>query len=602
MYITILIYYIIYNFFLFSLIPTGALFYLRPLFVILLGTIFTIPTIFIKKRFLPIFILIINIGFCLILGEFGRVSIKTSVIITILTTLILVLIYLNRKITRRIGFTFLFLLIVTSLWQGKKLKYRSNLTMSNKNYTGKILEYGEQTTLKTYSIDSSSYYKGNKGLPGWYDKEYWGITTNLPLNGRMFYPEKPGKYPLILIVHGNHLSEIPSQRGYDYLLKNLASKGYIAVSIDQNFLNGNWTTTGVGLPKENDARGYLLLEHLALMEKWNTDPDSKLYNKIDMKNIGLIGHSRGGEAISIAAAKGPQYKIKALMALAPTDRQFREDINLMNISYITLHGANDGDLSSFKGRGQYNRTIFNTNNFNFKASYFIEGVNHSQFNTDWGNVDSTGPGKVYYGTNNNIKNIDQQEIAKMLSYLFFEITLKGKTELIPYIKNPQLIKTLPIIKYITDYSDSNLKSLYNFSFSDPSIVINPGLDHEYIYRRNNRSLKLTWFKTSSITFNNKLPNTDMKDILISIASNRYNEQTIEISLIKNQDKIYTKRIKLPGGIKKKIFKTDFFQIDKIEIEPHFQFFTIPAENWDKMEVTFIDKTGSVIIDNISCNT
>jgi hypothetical protein len=46
-----------------------------------------------------------------------------------------------------------------------------------------------------------------------------------------------------------------SDPGYAYLGELFASRGFIAVSVDENFLNGD-------IRSENDARAYVLLEHL----------------------------------------------------------------------------------------------------------------------------------------------------------------------------------------------------------------------------------------------------------------------------------------------------------------------------------------------------
>ncbi len=45
-------------------------------------------------------------------------------------------------------------------------------------------------------------------------------------------------YLVIVIVHGNHISIESSEIGYDYLGKILASQGFIAMFIDENFFDG----------------------------------------------------------------------------------------------------------------------------------------------------------------------------------------------------------------------------------------------------------------------------------------------------------------------------------------------------------------------------
>ena len=87
---------------------------------------------------------------------------------------------------------------------------------------------------------------------------YWGFTPEeFPLNGRVWYPDGYGPFPLVLVVHGNHNMKDFSDPGYDYLGELLASRGYILASIDMNFVNG-------GIRQENDARGWLLLKHLGI--------------------------------------------------------------------------------------------------------------------------------------------------------------------------------------------------------------------------------------------------------------------------------------------------------------------------------------------------
>jgi hypothetical protein len=89
----------------------------------------------------------------------------------------------------------------------------------------------------------------------------------------------------------------------------MASRGYIFLSVDENFLNFSFADfinpISPSIGRENDARGWMLLEHLKLFRQWNNDPDSRFNGKVDMKNIALMGHSRGGEAVAVAAAFNP---------------------------------------------------------------------------------------------------------------------------------------------------------------------------------------------------------------------------------------------------------------------------------------------------------
>src|SRR5262249_53546245 len=148
------------------------------------------------------------------------------------------------------------------------------------------------------------------GAQGWARTRYWGFDARkLPIQGRVWYPKGDGPFPLVLIVHGNHSAEKFSDPGYAYLGELLASRGYIFVSVDENFLHSSAIDLlgmpDVGLKEENDARGWLLLEHLKVWRRWNREAGNPFQGKVDMERIALIGHSRGGEAVAVAAAFNP---------------------------------------------------------------------------------------------------------------------------------------------------------------------------------------------------------------------------------------------------------------------------------------------------------
>lgn len=45
-----------------------------------------------------------------------------------------------------------------------------------------------------------------------------------------------------------------------------------------------------------------MLEHVKVWNEWNKTKDNPFFGKADMSQIALIGHSRGGEAVTVAAA------------------------------------------------------------------------------------------------------------------------------------------------------------------------------------------------------------------------------------------------------------------------------------------------------------
>lgn len=209
--------------------------------------------------------------------------------------------------------------------------------------------------------------------------EYWGFSPEaFPLNARVWYPEGPGPFPLVLVVHGNHDMKDFSDPGYGYLGELLASRGFILASIDMNFLNG-------GIRQENDARGWMLLQHLAAWKDFNRTAGNPFYRKVDMDRIALIGHSRGGEAVAHAAAfnrldRYPDdanvefhfgFAIRSIVAIAPVDGQYRpadQFMPLHDVNYLVFHGSHDGDVTSFHGLRQYQRVSFTPAEAGVRAS------------------------------------------------------------------------------------------------------------------------------------------------------------------------------------------------------------------------------------------
>lgn len=284
-----------------------------------------------------------------------------------------------------------------------------------------------------------------------------------------------------------------------------------------------------------------------------------------MENIGLIGHSRGGEAVSISVRYSP-YPIKAVVALAGTDGQYRETIRLNNISYIALQGSNDGDVTEFETRSQYNRIGFTTDRFNFKATYYIEGANHAQFNTTWGKVDSTSLGRLFYSSKNNLKAVDQREFAKELSLTFFNTILKGNNKGVELLENPSLIESLPKVRVFTDYTDSSFKKLkcekYFSGLTDR--VFRDSKAYTKLKHGSNRFIELKNIRDSKIS-----------EIYISLANSTGDSIPATIEGTGNGiTKTYN--FTLEPGIAKYPDKSYLFRINS-DIEPNFQTFKIPLE-------------------------
>jgi hypothetical protein len=308
-------------------------------------------------------------------------------------------------------------------------------------------EFGSDADLITEPVDGSTFLSSWTGFSGKMRTRYFGFDQKkLPLNARVWYPEGEGPFPLVLIVHGNHLAQEFSDPGYEYLGELLASRGYIMASVDQNFLNGTYTDFPKGLNNENDARGWLMLKHLEAWEQWNLEGENIFFGKVDMDNIALIGHSRGGEAVGHAALfnRLPFYpddanetfdfdfNIRSVIAIAPCDGQFqpaRTRTPLKDINYLVIQGSHDADVSSYQGMRQFNRISFSDDFDGFKAGVYIWGANHGQFNSVWGNTDGPSPRINFYNLGQLMPEEEQQTISKTYISAFLDATLRNETQL-----------------------------------------------------------------------------------------------------------------------------------------------------------------------------
>ncbi|WP_379158204.1 alpha/beta hydrolase family protein [Paenibacillus sp. sgz5001063] len=295
-------------------------------------------------------------------------------------------------------------------------------------------EYGNGTELITSSVDASDYIKSWPRLR----TLFWGFDYSaLPVNARVWMPDGDGLYPLVLMVHGNHMMEDYSEGGYAYLGEQLASRGFIAVSLDENFLNYSaWS----GIP-DNDfkVRTWMILKHLQQIGDFTEQPGNPFYQKVDYSRTALLGHSRGGQAVAMAADAGRWFKndpvyaatgkfhIASVIALAPTDKTIDdEQASLVDVNYLTLQGARDGDVHDFYGDRQYIRSSFTGAASSFKSSLYIADANHSQFNTSWGLYDQSLPAGLLLDRTEIMDGEAQRQIAKVYVTAFLETTLYGE--------------------------------------------------------------------------------------------------------------------------------------------------------------------------------
>ncbi|CAF2102784.1 unnamed protein product [Rotaria magnacalcarata] len=366
------------------------------------------------------------------------------------------------------------------------------------------IDYGLKASIITPTIDLSSIITLST-----FNKQNFNFNQFvLPLNGRIWYPTNTssGPYPIVLMVHGNHVSMEPSENGYEYLGTMLASQGFFTVSVDQTFLNVDpfGSSTGYGQMskiKKYDAsfsrrpefiaRALILLETLKQLRLWNTQEKNQFHNQLDLSNVGLVGHSRGGEAIVIAymlnklkflpdypgsiSLSNYNFEIKALFSISGTNDGYTPlgyKLKSHDVTMFGIHGIYDADLLSlsFQGKLRSLRFTSNSSNYNFKASLYVNQANHGQFNTNWGRYDLS-PGKNQFINVRPLMKIEeQQHICKMYMAALMNIVLKNQTQYrILFEDYRSGLRYLPHTNYISTFQDSKEIIIADFENYDVTI-------------------------------------------------------------------------------------------------------------------------------------
>jgi hypothetical protein len=343
------------------------------------------------------------------------------------------------------------------------------------------LSYGnsDDSDIKTEAIDISQlatleergFFEMILALGSDYD------FSETPIKGVIYLPTGKTSCPTLVIVHGNHAADEPSYLGYDYLGRYLASNGYVVVSVDESICND--------LGVMNDSRAILLLENIKAILGENNNASSPLYGAIDPRRLAIAGHSRGGESVATAYLFNEldaypedgnlkfdyHFDISAVIAIAPTVDQYMpasHAVKISDVNYLLIHGANDQDVIRNMGEKQYNNVTFTGGGDRLfrKASVYIMGANHGQFNTEWGRYDLMPTLKGYLNTNHFITAGEQQMIAKAYFRTFLDTSLGTDSTYSGLLSdNSAYLSYLPKTVYVTDYMDSAFESAYAFDRS-----------------------------------------------------------------------------------------------------------------------------------------
>ena len=122
----------------------------------------------------------------------------------------------------------------------------------------------------------------------------------------------------------------------------------------------------------------------------------QLKGKLDLTNIGMMGHSRGGEGVraayNIYVATGSPWQtripqpvaFKGIFEVAPTDNGYAESAKADSLAWNVLVSMCDRDVSTLDGLKVFDRMMFSTTEApKPKSTYTVWGGNHNFYNTEW---------------------------------------------------------------------------------------------------------------------------------------------------------------------------------------------------------------------------
>lgn len=189
----------------------------------------------------------------------------------------------------------------------------------------------------------------------------------------------PCDSPFLQWAFPHDLESIPSYLGYAYLAQTLASHGYVVVSIAAN---GIWGQTSSSEDFAIGAGAKLLRRHL---DEWTNNAGLLAESPVDMSRIGLLGHSRGGEASAVLAQDPGPHAIDAAMLVGPTYFSAMGDDerithSLHDVATAVVAPYCDGDVTEIPGVHYHDFAEPSSAPRHLLTTY---GANHNYYNVYW---------------------------------------------------------------------------------------------------------------------------------------------------------------------------------------------------------------------------
>ncbi|TXK18456.1 hypothetical protein [Homoserinibacter sp. GY 40078] len=326
------------------------------------------------------------------------------------------------------------------------------------------------------------------------------------MTGKLYLTSASGERPTIVLLHGRHTScsgsgsnplrwpcgptqmNIRSYLGYEGTARALASHGFNVVSIAANSINSN--DNQLALDRGAQARGQLILDTLSWLKNANagkpvafddiawpvgdaepvtvtrtldealtlattrTDQPAapsgvtaaSLKGRFDLTNIGIMGHSRGGEGVVSAATLNQglakPFGIVSVLPLAPVD--FGR-MTLPDVPTAVFLPYCDGDVSNQQGQHMIDDSRHAFGDDVLRSAVWVMGADHNFFNTVWTPGlypaatsddwrDSNGlptPSTCHTSSPTRLTAAQQYQVGVSYMTAFFRLTVGGETEFQP---------------------------------------------------------------------------------------------------------------------------------------------------------------------------